>query len=313
MTGFDRDTLIAACAEHGRVCRVVVADVRGSAPREIGAAMLVWQGGFSGTIGGGTLEYQAILAARASLSCETPTVTQHALGPDLGQCCGGAVTLMSDPFDEKTATALPKDVVARGTGDMPLRVQRVLSLARSEGRVPSAQFLEGWMIEPVAQPSRHVWIWGAGHVGQALVGALSPLPDVSLSWIDTSAARFLERTPEGVEIIAADKPARLVRHAPIDTQHLIVTYSHALDLELCHQLLSHRFGYAGLIGSKTKWARFRKRLVALGHGPGAIEQITCPIGQPEFGKHPQAIALGVAADFLARWNAVATDDVKGFG
>ena len=313
MTGFDRTALTAACRRHGRVCRVVVADVRGSAPRETGAAMLVWRDGFSGTIGGGTLEHAAINAARDWLDKDTPKVTQHALGPDLGQCCGGAVTLLTEPFDAESALALPRDVVARGPGVMSFAVQRALGTARSAAQPPEVQWLDGWLIEPDANPSRHVWIWGAGHVGRAIVDVLNPLPDVSLTWIDTAKDRFPDDIPDKVELIATDKLARLVRHAPPDGQHLIVTYSHALDLELCHQLLCHRFGFAGLIGSKTKWARFRSRLAALGHAPGSIAQITCPIGQPEFGKHPQAIAVSVAATFLAQWNTVAADDAKGFG
>ena len=78
----------------------------------------------------------------------------------------------------------------------------------------------------------------------------------------------------------------------------MLTYSHALDLELCHRLLTHGFARAGLIGSATKWARFRARLAALGHPPYAIARIDCPIGNPALGKHPQAIAIGVAAAFV---------------
>jgi xanthine dehydrogenase accessory factor len=90
-----------------------------------------------------------------------------------------------------------------------------------------------------------------------------------------------------------------VRYAPKKADHLILTYSHEIDLDLCHRLLGHGFRSAGLIGSRTKWARFRKRLAALGHAPAAIERITCPIGTPALGKHPQAIAIGVAAAMLA--------------
>jgi xanthine dehydrogenase accessory factor len=89
-----------------------------------------------------------------------------------------------------------------------------------------------------------------------------------------------------------------VKFAPDSARHLILTYSHALDLELCHQLLSHRFAFTGLIGSKTKWARFRKRLAELGHTAAQITRITSPIGEPILGKQPQAIAIGVAASLL---------------
>ena len=90
----------------------------------------------------------------------------------------------------------------------------------------------------------------------------------------------------------------LVPHAPQNAHHLILTYSHALDLALCNALLGRGFAFAGLIGSATKWARFKNRLSAMGHGPVAINRITCPIGDPALGKHPQMIAIGVAAALL---------------
>jgi xanthine dehydrogenase accessory factor len=95
-------------------------------------------------------------------------------------------------------------------------------------------------------------------------------------------------------------PEAAVALAPVEAEHLVLTYSHALDLALCDALLRRGFGALGLIGSATKWARFRSRLAALGHGAEAIARIDCPIGNPALGKHPQAIAVGVAADLLAR-------------
>jgi xanthine dehydrogenase accessory factor len=90
-----------------------------------------------------------------------------------------------------------------------------------------------------------------------------------------------------------------VGHAPQEADHLIMTYAHDLDLALCHALLKHGFASAGLIGSATKWARFRTRLAALGHSPAQISRIACPIGDPHLGKHPQAIAVGVATALLS--------------
>ncbi|MEM8538326.1 MAG: XdhC family protein, partial [Pseudomonadota bacterium] len=98
-------------------------------------------------------------------------------------------------------------------------------------------------------------------------------------------------------LVAADPP-RIVKHAPPDAHHLILTYSHEIDLALCHALLSHGFQSAGLIGSATKWARFRSRLAALGHEAAQISRITCPIGDPTLGKHPAEIALGVATGMI---------------
>lgn len=296
--GFDLEELKTAVAEHGRVMRVVIAAIKGSSPREVGAAMLVWRGGQSGTIGGGALEHRAAEAARRQSA--PARLSQHALGPDLGQCCGGAITLLSEVYDAAAVEALDGTVIARPVAatDMPLSVKRLLARARGQGIPPEPQLVDGWMVEPVHRPSRNLWIWGAGHVGRALVGVLAPLPDLAITWVDTGPERFPDTVPAGVTAVPAAKPAELVRHAPRDAEHLVLTYSHNLDLELCNRLLLHDFRFAGLIGSATKWARFRSRLAALGHPPERIGRITCPIGDPALGKHPQMIAVGVAAQLL---------------
>ena len=99
-------------------------------------------------------------------------------------------------------------------------------------------------------------------------------------------------------VVPVADPALLADHAPERAEHLILTFSHALDLELCHRLLNRGFRSCGLIGSATKWARFKARLKALGHGAEAVGRIRCPIGDPALGKHPQAIAVGVVAEVL---------------
>lgn len=307
--GFDLEALREAVKTHGKVVRVVIAGIKGSSPREVGAAMLVWKDGQSGTIGGGTLEYQAAEAARSQTVATR--LTHHTLGPDMGQCCGGAVSLFSEVYDLEKVETLDDTIIARSAsgGAMPLAVKRVLAAARSQGIAPEPRLIDGWMIEPVHKPARNLWIWGAGHVGRALVGVLSPLPDLAITWVDTGPERFPDVIPAGVTDLPATKPAELVRHAPPNAEHLVLTYSHNLDLELCNRLLLHDFRFAGLIGSATKWARFRSRLAALGHPPDRISRITCPIGDPSLGKHPQMIAVGVAAHLLrpARQNELKKD------
>lgn len=297
---FDLKALAAAVAAQGRVARVVIGAFDGSSPREVGAAMLVWATGQSGTIGGGALEWDAAAEARAMLAEGGRRLRRVALGPALGQCCGGAVTLVTEVFDASCLPEAEAGVVARSVDgrDKPLAVQRLLDRARAQGVIPAAQLVQGWMVEPVAEPARDLWIWGAGHVGRALVGVLAPLPGLRLTWVDVAAERFPEAIPEGVTALPCPDPARLVAHAPQEAEHLVLTYSHALDLDLCHRLLVHGFARAGVIGSATKWARFRSRLAALGHAPGAIARIDCPIGDPALGKHPQAIAIGVAQAVL---------------
>ncbi len=303
---FDVAALRRALARRARVVRVVVAEVQGSAPREAGAAMLVWEDGQQGTIGGGALEYEAAARARALLEKgRGAELTRLPLGPALGQCCGGAVVLLSEVFSADDLERIEKsEVFARPvTGDeMPLRVRRLLAEARESGARPRPALLDGWMVEPVRRPAAPLWIYGAGHVGRALVDVITPLEDFVITWIDTSPDRFPETVPEGVTILPAAAPQRTLARAPRDAHHLILTYSHALDLELCHALLGHGFASAGLIGSASKWARFRRRLAALGHAPEAIGRITCPIGDKRLGKAPQAIAIGVAAQLLKTTN-----------
>ena len=293
---FDLPALTAAVHQYGRVARVVIASHDGSAPRETGASMLVWASGQSGTIGGGALEHQATLAARAQT--QACTLARIPLGPALGQCCGGAVTLVTEVF---TASTLPQGpIVARSVdgSPMPLAVQRLMAQARGQGAQPVTQLLQGWLVEPVLTPKRQLWLWGAGHVGRAIVAVMAPLPDLSITWVDVALDRFPNSIPLGVTALPAPDLAQAMALAPRDAEHLILTFSHLLDLDICHRALIHGFLRCGLIGSVTKWARFQKRLTELGHSPIEIAKITCPIGQPALGKHPQAIALGVAAEFL---------------
>lgn len=232
--------------------RVTLAEVRGSAPREAGAAMDVTADGQTGTIGGGALEWEATGIARRMLVDGSSSLRRtFPLGPALGQCCGGSV------------------VVSFEAG----------------GKGPSA----------VGLP---VWIWGAGHVGRALAAVLAPLPHLALTWADTSRDRFPDEIPGRVDALVASDLPRAMPHAPGNAHHLILTYSHEIDLHLCDAALRHIFASVGLIGSATKWARFQSRLRALGHNEARISQITCPIGDPGLGKHPQAIAIGVASGFL---------------
>ena len=273
------DALIAA---HGPVVRVLVAEARGSVPRAAGTAMVVWRDGFDGTIGGGALEWRALGIARDVLATGGPRVERMPLGPALAQCCGGAVTLVFERLD-----AVP---------DLPWT--RWVEGTRPAPDLRGFAFADGWLREEAAAAARPVWIWGAGHVGAALAGVLAPLPDHAITWVDVADARF-GAVPDGVtRLVAADMP-RAMAHAPVDARHLVLTYSHEIDFALCHAALGRGFASCGLIGSATKWARFRSRLVALGHEKQAIARIRCPIGDPSLGKHPQAIAVGVAASLLS--------------
>ncbi|WP_406735625.1 xanthine dehydrogenase accessory protein XdhC [Thioclava sp. GXIMD4215] len=276
--------------------RVLVAGVKGSTPREAGAEMLVFADRIQGTIGGGALEYSAIQEARAGRTGRQ-TIP---LGPAMNQCCGGAVTLAYEAITPQDMAREFGALHARpldGPAEMPLSVHRALARYRDRGQLPPL-LIDGWLVEPVAPPALPLWIWGAGHVGRAIATTLAPFPDYAIYLADTDAARFPEVLPQGVTPLIAANPADLVPLAPLHAHHYVLTYSHALDLDLCHRLLTRGFGHLGLIGSDTKWARFRNRLRDLGHSPEKIGQIQCPIGDPSLGKHPQAIAIGVAAGVL---------------
>ena len=322
----DARRLARALAHRGPVARVVVAGTRGSVPREVGAEMLVWDDGQAGTIGGGALEWEAARAARAMLAeageagrdgppeIEAPDtapsiarapeiggrdvadgetasqgrrapparrLTRHPLGPALGQCCGGAVSLATEVI-----VCVP---------DGSHRAVRLEGNAPEPDGAGPTRIEDGWLVEPVVRTREPLWIWGAGHVGRALVATVAPLERHDIAWVDVARNRFPEDATD--PIVAAD-PTVLAARAPRDARHLIVTHSHELDLALCHALLRRGFASCGLIGSATKWARFRARLRALGHAEGAIARIDCPIGDPALGKHPQAIAIGVAMGLL---------------
>ena len=287
----DLRDLATAVAAHGKVRRVVVTETRGSVPREAGAAMLVWEGGQSGTIGGGRLEWEA---ARQ----DTPGVRRHALGPAMGQCCGGAVVLHVSVWDKAALEGLDKSggLAAHGVGPRPVGLGAEMARIAATGATLPRLF-EGWLIETVAPARQPVTVWGAGHVGGALVGMLAPLPDLAVTWSDLPE-KMPATAPEGVAAVpAADLPT-LARHADPAAWHLIMTHGHDIDLALCNMLLSRGAGWIGLIGSETKWARFRSRLRSLGHTDAEISRIRCPIGDPALGKHPQAIALGVATGLV---------------
>jgi len=291
----DLAALGAAVAAHGRVVRVLIAGHRGSSPREAGASMLVWEGGQSGTIGGGALEWAAAARARAmAAQAAPPRVERVPLGPALGQCCGGSVTLVYEAF---CAASLPRLTVRDGWAARPVEAGAAPHPPALRGRA-GPRLTAGWLLEPLRPPGRPLWVWGAGHVGRAIVAMAAPLPDLAVTWVDTAPERFPEAVPDGVTVRVAADPATLVPEAPREAEHLVLTHSHALDLALCHALLRHGFAGAGLIGSASKWARFRSRLAALGHAGEAIARLRCPIGEPGLGKHPQAIAVGVLAELL---------------
>ena len=287
-------------AERGEpVVRVVVATVRGSAPREPGASMLVTNHGELGTIGGGHLELVATRTARERLkpgSVPGPSrILRFPLAAALGQCCGGIVELWFQRYDASDLPSLSEALRLRAEGAKPEAVAGLVS------RDPHAIRYEQFAPDLTA-----LWIFGAGHVGRALVHVLAPLP-FSISWVDSRDDAFPDEMPPNVRAIETDDPAaEVAAMAPGDCA-LVLTHSHDEDFAICGALLEKRdFGWAGVIGSAPKTRRFRQRLAQRGFPPGAIARLTMPIGIGGIrSKEPAAIAVAVAAQLLQLREAAA--------
>lgn len=241
---------------------VEVMATQGSAPREAGTRMLVSARQVRGTVGGGHLEFKAIESARALLAAgSNESIEQHyALGPALGQCCGGAVTLR---------------------------------LARLQ-----ATHLTDWAL---AAPRFTLQLYGAGHVGRAIVRLLAGLP-CRVQWIDEREDEFPRDVvlPAHVERSCVEPMQAEVDVAPPGAFYLVLTHSHDLDLAISEAILRRGdFGFFGLIGSRTKRARFIRRFELRGLAPATIARMVCPIGVPGIeGKEPELIAIAVVAQLL---------------
>lgn len=303
----DLNALSAALEQYSKVARIVIADVKGSAPREVGTSMLVWADGYSGTIGGGRLEWEAINNAQAMLDGPLETkVVRQALGPSLNQCCGGSVIVVTEIFDSEKFHALENGFEFQGiwarrveTGelDLPKTLRRKIERFENSDQAIPLLLSKGWLVEPVWREQRQVYIYGAGNVGAALAHILAPIPEFDV-YVSDVREHLFDNMPDTVKQDYFNLPTDVMAAADDNAEHFIMTPEHDYDLELCHQLLGRKFRAAGLIGSATKWARFRKRLINLGHTEQQVDRIICPIGDPSFGKHPQMIAISVASHLL---------------
>lgn len=290
---------------HGACALVSVLATQGSAPREAGARMIVQpDGAFAGSIGGGTLEWQVLAKAQAMLSRgeRAVRVIDQSLGPDLGQCCGGRVTLAVEVFDRADMAQVRQHAAAERNG--PLTVETTLVGGRYERRAVGAGASidrpgTEHFIEHFGEPAPTILLFGAGHVGRALVMALAPLP-FRVVWSDERPRAFPAAIPANVEATAAPW-SDILAGAPAGSQVLVMTHSHPLDLEIVAAALSSdRIAHVGLIGSATKRARFARRLAERGLPTGRIGDLRCPIGIGAIrGKEPAVIAASVAAECLA--------------
>ena len=292
--------LIESVEAEGSAALITLAETAGSAPREAGARMVVRpSGGFYGTIGGGELEFEAVEAARAALAAGRGPAQRRsvALGPELGQCCGGRVVWRVETFDPRDLAALAPLRAAERQGPFAA-LTRISADGRIERRLGDAAG-EGEQREAFGEARTPVYLFGAGHVGRALALALAPLP-FAVRWIDPRPGEFPKLAPANATMVAAADPPAELAHAPDGAFVLAITHSHPLDLAVVAEALRQdRFAYVGMIGSTTKRARFVSQLRAAGIEEPRVARLVCPIGVAGIvGKEPAVIAVAVAAQLL---------------
>lgn len=309
---------------------VTVAMVEGSGPREPGAHMLVTADGQFDTIGGGHLEMCAVDIGRSMLKSAQPVrMERFALGPSLGQCCGGVVHLAFElldaglvamlaelkarpqencwrlsSLDEPVASAL-FDAAGRMLAGGGSVAAAMPAFARERGtHVVRDGAGRRWLVDACPAPRAHLLLFGAGHVGAAIVRMLGELP-CTVTWIDERDDMFPPDVPANVMVEASDTPEAFVAGAPAGSSYLVMTHSHALDQRLSEAILARAdVGWFGLIGSKTKRVQFERRMRARGVPEDRIAAMVCPIGLPGIAnKAPAVIAASVCAQLLMVWEA----------
>jgi xanthine dehydrogenase accessory factor len=295
---------------HGKCAMITIVEVKGSSPRDSGARLIVTEDGFyRGTIGGGALEWQAMARAQSALASGDGRshLTWAALGPDLGQCCGGQVKLFTEIFStadlgwigefalKETQASFSTLLRLDGTGERRVIVEL-------QGRPGSAWLALGNLLrETFGEERRHVLLFGAGHVGRALVLALAPLP-FAVTWIDSRQEAFPHAVPADVVLKPLPDPVAALDLGPAQSFVVVMTHSHALDFDIVLAALKDdRFPYVGLIGSETKRARFLSRLRKVGIGEKALPRLVCPLGIAGISsKEPAVIAAAATAELLLR-------------
>lgn len=258
---------------------VSIEATQGSVPREAGTWMAVFANELVGTIGGGHVEFEAIAEARVLLKSKVtvePSPKRYVLGPSLGQCCGGVMTLC---YEKYSFLGNKYDVYNQNK-----------SLNLIFNSIP-------------VQKRQNVALFGGGHVGKAIVNILSTLP-MQVMWIDSRDEIFPVELPENVVCEHSDPVQAAVNDLAAGSHVLIMSFSHAEDLDIVAACLLRQreradLHFIGLIGSKTKWATFRHRLEDRGFSEAELAYVTCPIGVDGVkGKEPGVIAVSVAAQLL---------------
>lgn len=333
MTAYFIDDIIDAVEKWGNVVRVVITRTHGSTPRDAGASMIVASDDFIGTIGGGKLEYLALAEARDMLQKTGGPLRktqQFVLGTELRQCCGGVAWLLLELFGPDHLVKLreqrnnlkadsfimrPTDFdglffnTAQHMDDMrqwpmiadTLRQYMNGDTAQSLILINDEENTHQWVLEPAAKSTAPLYIYGAGHVGRALVRVMEDTP-FEITWVETDESRFPSEVPHGVKTVVAPSQADYAAQVGTnDAFHVVMTYSHEADLEICRAVLLQGQGqYLGLIASETKKAKFINRLKKDGVSAQAFDMFKCPIGLLSFKhKEPSIVAISIAAQLIA--------------
>lgn len=321
---------------------VTVAKVVGSGPREPGAKMLITRDALYDTIGGGHLEMCATQIAREMLALPAGALNaerrleRFPLGPSLGQCCGGVVHLAFERINQNNLdyidrlqqrwqagqdswrfTALGSSVAPTLTDENGKHLAGAEISTQLSARIDTAiacQVLldeqgQVWLLDACLAYQPHLMLFGAGHVGAAIVRALAELP-CQITWVDERDDMFPASLPANVRIEVTDTPEALIATAAKGMSFLVLTHSHALDQSLSEHILRRiDFSWFGLIGSHTKRVQFERRLGERGIPAARLAQMVCPIGLPGIhGKQPAVIAASVAAQLLQVWEAQAMQE-----
>ena len=294
---------------------VTVVNVEGSAPRSSSSRMIVLKDSIIETIGGGNLEMEVISLARRMLSGEDKNdyrLELYGLGPALQQCCGGAVTIALEKINRRPgwlANALnyldQDDCILVSHFEQDRVKREFIDSQKDLGH----DFDSHTLVEKFNLLQPDVVVFGAGHVGAALVNVLAGLP-FKIHWVDERSELFPDTLPDNVKQYSNANWIDLTKQLPDDALNIVMTHSHELDEDICFHFLNEKsFYFLGLIGSKTKRARFLHRLRDRGIVQEQLNRLICPIGVADVtGNSPAEISIGVAAQLLSIRDKIKLDN-----
>lgn len=317
---------VTAALEATQRCVLVsILESVGSSPREVGTRMVVRPNmTFKGTIGGGRLEYDALHEAVLMMK-KTDSLFQtrsYALGPDLGQCCGGRVKIAFEQFDESNLKTAHDFSTQEGVGNFSTIAnvcgsdgleRHVLPAPYCDENGPAIALNQGKLTERFGEDRPHLYLFGAGHVGKAVVLAMAPL-GFKISWIDERAEIFPKYVPSNIRCIHLHEPQVIVKNLEPGNYVIVMTHDHKRDHAIVDAAVRRSdLAFVGLIGSATKCARTLSRFKSSGISEAQCKQLVCPVGITEIkSKKPSDIAISIAAQLLVVKEEQMSNSKRGF-